>query len=145
MRTETTSSSSSSTMPLEEAVASSLSWPPLPLLLFGGLQIPATAVIVLSGCSMSVIPSPNPELSAVKNFPDTAPGCGRMLGVVRSVGLLIMYVALVEFRNAGGGFGPKIFHANSLHVGVLLHNASAASALDALPMKADLLPVRQQL
>mgnify|MGYP007125048423 CR=1 FL=1 len=67
-----------------------------------------------------------------------------MLGVDRSVGLLIMYVAFVEFWKAGGGFGPKIFHANSLQFGVFLHSASAASASDALPMKVALLPEQQQ-
>ena len=71
MRTETTSSPSSSEMPLLGVPVA----PPPPLLLpFGGLQAPATTVIVLSACSVRVIPSPSPELSALKNFPDTAPG-----------------------------------------------------------------------
>ena len=75
MRTETTSSPSSSEMPLLGVPVAPPPPLPLPLLLpFGGLQAPATTVIVLSACSVRVIPSPSPELSALKNFPDTAPG-----------------------------------------------------------------------
>ena len=74
MRTETTSSPSSSAMALLGVPVASPPPLPLPLLPFGGLQAPATTVIVLSACSVRVIPSPSPELSALKNFPDTAPG-----------------------------------------------------------------------